>query len=632
MQSARKAKQAGLESSGLELRQPIRNRADIAAIEAMGLEAAVPVATTHALLERSARLYGDRPAIRYLPRGRLDDITVQLSFGQLLEQVNRAANAFRRLGVEREDAVALLMPTCPETLIALFGAQAAGRVCPINYMLSAEHIAELIDHAGATVLVAIGPDPDFPVWDKLADIRTRSKRLRHVVTVDAPVAPECLDFATLLEGESPSLSFPLDLGRDDIAACYHTGGTTGLPKLVQHSHGNEVHVSWFAGMAYDIGPQDVVLNGFPLFHVAGAFVLAGAAIAAGSCTLVPSRLGMRNKDFVRDYWRIVERFRVTLLSGGPTFVSTLMTRPQDGCDLSQVKALFGGGSPVPVELANGFEARFGIPIRAIYGMTEASGMISLVPRHAERRPGSSGLPLPFCEVGVFAPGPDGRPEASRRLPPGEVGMLALRGANISPGYTNPALIEEARLPGGWLVTGDTGRVDPDAQIYVMGRSKDVIIRGGHNIDPLVIEEALLHHPDIELCAAVGQPDPYSGELPVAFVKMKPDRLFDPDAILTAARPHIPEPAAIPKALYVLEEIPLTTTGKVFKPRLRELATEYALARQIADLLPPDAGMELSCAEEMGQRRVTIAIHDAVHAPAIAAHMARFAITYRLVIA
>jgi len=631
MQSARKAEEAGLESSGFGQRHPIRNRADIAAIEAMGLEAAVPVANTHALLERSAQLHGDRPAVLYLPAGRLDDTPVQFTFAQLLDQVNRAANAFRRLGVDRADAVAVLMPTCPETLIALFGAQAAGRVCPINYMLSAEHIAELIDHAGATVLVAIGPDRDFPVWDKLADIRTRSRLLRHVVTVDAPATPDCLDFAALLAGENPALNFALDLGRDDIAACYHTGGTTGLPKLVQHSHGNEVHVSWFAGMAYDIGPQDVVLNGFPLFHVAGAFVLAGAAIAAGACTLIPSRLGMRNKDFVRDYWRIVERFRVTLLSGGPTFVSTLMTRPHDGCDISQVKALFGGGSPVPVELANGFEARFGIPIRAIYGMTEASGMISLVPRHAERRPGSSGLPLPFCEVAAFAPGQDGRPDANRRLPPGEVGMLALRGANISPGYTNPVLTEEARLPGGWLVTGDTGRIDPDAQIYVMGRSKDVIIRGGHNIDPLVIEEALLHHPDIELCAAVGQPDPYSGELPVAFVKMKPDRPFDPDAILEAARPHIPEPAAIPKALYALEEIPLTTTGKVFKPRLRELASEYVLARQIADLLPPDTAMELSCAEEMGQRRVTITIRDAVHAPSIAAHMARFAITYRLVI-
>lgn len=629
MQTAKKAQDQGFATTFDTRRPVISGPEDIRALESLGLEQALPVATTHALLERAARLYPEKPAVQYLMHGSVADTAVTLTFSDLLGQVNRAANAFRKLGVERDNAVALLMPTAPETLIALFGAQAAGRVCPINYMLSPEHIAELLDHAGATVLVTIGPDPDFPIWQKLPAIQERSRTLRHIVVVDAPQGEDCLRFEDLLNAEAETLAFPLDLTRDSIAACYHTGGTTGLPKLVRHSHGNEVHVSWFAGMAYDIGPGDVVLNGFPLFHVAGAFVLAGAAIAAGAATLIPSRLGMRNKAFVQDYWQIVQKHGVTLLSGGPTFVSTLMTRPHDGCDLSHVKALFGGGSPVPVELANGFERRFGIPIRAIYGMTEASGMISLVPRHAERRPGSSGWPLPFCEVGVFAPDAHGKPDPTRRLGPGEIGLLSLRGANISPGYTNDTITAASRMGGDWLVTGDTGRIDPDGQIHVMGRSKDVIIRGGHNIDPVMIEDALLHHGDVELCAAVGQPDPYAGELPVAFVKMKPGRAFDAEALLHIAREHIPEPAALPKALYLLDEIPLTTTGKVYKPRLRELATERTLQHQLQALLPDGCQLSVHCTEELGQRRVTIRLDTVGHRKIVAEHMNRFAFSYEI---
>src|SRR5690606_15752676 len=136
---------------------------------------------------------------------------------------------------------------------------------------------------------------------------------------------------------------------------------------------------------------------------------------------------------------------------------------------------------------------------SIYGMTEAAGMVAVVPRHAVRRPGSSGWPLPFCEVSAFAIDEDGRPDPAQRLDAGTAGALAVRGPNITPGYGRQSLNDAAFLPGGWLSTGDTGRIDPDGQVVVLGRSKDVIIRGGHNIDPLVIEEALMHHPDVELC-------------------------------------------------------------------------------------------------------------------------------------
>lgn len=614
-------------------RRAIRSLADVEELERMDPRSVVPVCSTYELLSRSARLHAKRPALVYLPTGAVDDSPVGMDFEALLASVNRAANLFKGLGIGRADTVALLMPTMPETMVAFFGAQAAGRVCPVNYMLSAEHAAELIDHAGAKVLVALGPDPEIDIWSKIREIKDRSACLTHVLAVGAPPGSDVPDFAEAIASEPAELTFDPAIAADDVAAFFHTGGTTGLPKLVTHTHANEVHVSWFGGMFYDIGPDDLVVNGFPLFHVAGAFVLAGSAIAAGAGTLIPSRLGMRSKPFVRDYWRVVERHGATLLSGGPTFVSTLLSRPADGVDISRVKALFGGGSPMPAGLASAFEQRFGIPVRSIYGMTEAAGMISAVPRHAERRQGSSGWRLPFCEVRAFAADDDGRPDPERPLKPGKHGLLAIRGANVSPGYTDRELSASVQLPGGWLATGDTGRIDPDGQVVVLGRSKDVIIRGGHNIDPLVIEEALMRHPEVEMCAAVGQPDPYAGELPVAFLKLKASGTTDPWQVLESVRRHIPEPAAVPKHLYMVDDIPLTTTGKVFKPALRRLAVEHALKRQLSELLPDGGLVGLTCHEELGQRRVEIELgpEDAERSRRIVSeHMSRLAFPFEFV--
>lgn len=591
-------------------RRPIRDAADVAALARLDYDDVVPVRSTYELLVRSARLHGDRTALVYLPEGTAGDEPRNLTFPALLDAVNRAGNLFRSLGVGRGDTVALLLPAMPETVVAFFAAQAAGRVMPINYMLSAEHIAELIDHAGASVVVALGPDPAFPIWDKIPAIRRLAARPLQVVRAGAADGPDTL--ATLMAAQPAEPIFETAIDRDAIAACFHTGGSTGAPKLVLHSHRNEVHVAWFAGRIYDVGPDDLFLNGFPFFHVAGSIVLAAAAIAAGAGTLIPSRLGMRNKAFVRDYWTIVERWGVTVLSGGPTFVSTLLAQHPGGGGVPGVKALYGGGSPMPGELAARFEERFGVPIRSIYGMTEAAGMIAAVPRHAPRRPGSSGWPLPYCDVGVFAAGEDGRPDPGRPLAAGTAGALAVRGPNVTPGYGSTALNGSAFLPGGWLATGDTGRIDPDGQIVVLGRSKDVIIRGGHNIDPLVIEEALMHHPDVELCAAVGEPDRHAGELPVAFLKLKPGRSAAPDEILESVRRHIPELAAVPKRLYLMDEMPLTTTGKVFKPALRQAATERVLMRDLSALLPDGRIRDISCREEQGQRKVLIRLDPPGH--------------------
>lgn len=617
--------------SAIGWREIIRGLDDIRRVESLPYDDVVPVRSTLELLERSARLFPDRPAITFLPTGSADDVPDVLTYRAFFQRVTRAANAFRRLGVGPDDAVAFLAPTLPDTFVTLFAAQACGRACPINYMLSAEKIAGLIDHAGAKVLVALGPDDELPIAQKIAEIRALSPQIAHVVSIgDAPI-PGAPRLADLIDDAPAAPEFSRDIGCDDIAATYHTGGTTGSPKLVRHTHGNEVHASWFGGLFYGIGPDDTVVNGFPLFHVAGAFVLGGSAFAAGANTVIPSRLGMRSKVFVRDFWRVAERHRVTLLSGGPTFVSTLLegSGPDAPRAAGRIKALVGGGSPMPNALARTFEETFAIPLRSIYGMTEAAGLISIVPRLAERVPGASGWRLPFGEIEVFALAPSGGPDFSRRLPAGQTGAIAVRGPNLSPGYTDPALDAGTFAPAGWVVTGDLGHLAADGQIFVTGRAKDVIIRGGHNIDPAGIEEALMRHPDVQLCAAVGQPDAHAGELPVAFVQPKPGTTPSADDILAATAPLIPERAAIPKRIHIIDALPLTTTGKIFKPDLRLRAAEIAFEEQVRAVVP-NGLLAIACTETGAGRTATIRLDpardDAEARQAVLSVMARYAVT------
>jgi fatty-acyl-CoA synthase len=521
-----------------------------------------------------------------------------LTFAQLQDQVHSAAAGFRSLASADKPTVALLMPAMPETFVSLFAAELAGRVCPVNYMLSPDSIAAILRQTEARILVTLAPDEPLNVWEKVEVLRDMVPALEAVVAVGGGGAPGALPFTDLFRTSGHgNLSAP---ARDDLAAWFHTGGTTGAPKLVRQTHVNQAHVSWFGGLYFGIGPEDVVLNGFPLFHVAGTFVLAGSAIAAGANTLVPSRFGMRNKAFVRDFWKIVARHRVTVLSGGPTFLTSLVATNPDRKKISGVKAHVGGGSFMPEALVRRFEEATGVPVRPIYGMTEAAGMISAVPRHCDAPQGAVGWTLPFGETAAFGP-------SGERLAPGATGALRIRGPNVSPGYG--ATLHGQRDPTAWFETGDLGYVAADGAVFVTGRAKDVIIRGGHNIDPAGIEEALVRHPDVAQCAAVGMPDAYAGELPMAFVQLKGDADFDEAQLRDFAADHVPERAAIPVRIVALDDLPLTTTGKIFRPKLRERAAELAFRRLIEENVGGAGGFALSCNDTSDGRALTVTLSE-----------------------
>ncbi len=563
--------------------KPFRTLADIRALEALPYATQIPARSPVGLIARAAALFPQRDALVFLPSGDLDLPPERVRYVQLLEQIHRAANLFRSLGVGPDDAVAILAPNIPSTHYALWGAQLAGRACPINYLLQPDHIAALLQASGARVIVALGPNSELDIWSTVRQVIALHPLPVIAIGVPGAAPHDAMDFATALRDQPAALAFDAAPHPDRIAACFHTGGTTGAPKLALHTQGNEAHTGWFAPAFYGFDESTVEINGFPLFHVAGAFVYGLALLAVGATQVLPTLTGMRNAGFVRNYWKFCEREGVTALACVPTVLATLSHTPVDA-DIASVRVAYTGGSPLPPELAAQFESRTGIPVRNILGMTECAGIISIEPFHAPRVPGSTGLPLPYAQVRAVRWTND-EVRLQQECASGETGVIVVRGPHVSPGYSDPAR-NAGMFQDGWLVSGDLGLIDAQGCVHITGRAKDVIIRGSHNIDPGLVEDAFLAHRAVAMCAVVGEPDAYAGELPVAYVMLRPGMEIDPAQLLAEVAPSVYERPAAPRRLTVLPSLPLTAIGKVYKPALRLLAIETRLAELLAPLGAP----------------------------------------------
>ena len=589
----------------------LSNLSDIESLEAQPYSEVVIARTTTELIAQAAARFPERDAFRYLPDADLATPARRVSYRELMAQIHRAANLFAAMGVGPDDAVAILAPNMPETHYALWGAQVVGRACPINYLLQPDHIAALLKAANAKVMVALGPNDELDIWPtalkvrQLCDIPVLQIRATGVAAADR-VATEMADvdatqesvFQDLLARQSPEPDHELQARmsraahhpQTAIAACFHTGGTTGAPKLALHTHANEVHTSSLAPRFYGFDEDTVEINGFPLFHVAGAFVYGLSVLCVGGTQILPTLTGMRNAAFVSNYWKFCEREQVTALACVPTVLATLLNLPVNG-DISRVQVAYTGGSPLPGELAAQFERALRIPVRNILGMTESAGLVCIEPFGAPRVPGSVGLRLPYTQVRVVR-WVDGNAQMHDDCAAGETGVVVVRGPHVSPGYSdatrNAGMFQTLSNGEHWLISGDLGHLDVQGFCHITGRAKDVIIRGSHNIDPGLVEDAFLAHPDIDLCAVVGEPDAYAGELPVVFVTLKPGRVHDAATaagLLADVAPGIYERPAVPKRLTILDTLPMTAVGKIFKPALRLRAIEVKLADMLEGVAP-----------------------------------------------
>jgi len=583
-------------------RKPVRGLADIFALENEPWQDQLSARTTYEVLRHAATRHPQRTALRFVLQGDVEAPAFTLSYQDLLERVTQAANAFHRAGIGPDRAVALLLPNLPDTHAALWGAQAAGIANPINPMLDVDHIAAIVEATGAEALVTLAPLPGSDVWQKAVAVAERCATIRtlFVVDMDAYVEPSqrqmlqalrastplpqrdglrVVPFATALAQEAADvLTHGRSIQPNDVCAYFHTGGTTGLPKVAAHTHLNECFV---AAMLPLLQPDHhIVLCGLPLFHVNGALVTGLAAFNAGWEVVMLTPQGYRGPGVLPNFWQLVERFRATSFSGVPTIFATLANLPTNGADISSLRQAFCGAAPLPPEVARRFEAVAGIPLCEGYGLTEAACISAVQPAGVARRPGSVGLRLPHQALQPWKV--DGNGRAVTPCIVGEVGVIGLNGPNVFPGYLRERDNEGIWLNPGWLNTGDLGYLDTDGFLHLTGRAKDLIIRGGHNIDPALIEDALLRHPAVAMAAAVGQPDAHAGELPMAFVTLKPGATAEADELLAAARELVQERAAAPVRIEILPQMALTAVGKVAKAELRLRAAQSVFHQLLAD--------------------------------------------------
>jgi len=521
-----------------------------------------------------------------------------LTWRTLHQKTSQAANMFRGLGVGPKDVVAYVLPNSNETVLTLLGGAVAGIVNPINPLLDPEQIGAILRETNAKVVVTLKAFPKTDVGQKTAAAVALAPNVQAVVEVDLnryltppkswivplvrpknPVShsAKVYDFNTLLNAQNKTLDFE-DVQDDRVAAYFHTGGTTGMPKVAQHLYSGMIYNGWL-GHRLLFSETDNVICPLPLFHVFASHVILMAMVASGAHVVFPTPAGYRGDGVFDNFWKLIERWKISFIITVPTAISALMQRPVDA-DISTVKTSFSGSAPLPLELFRRFEKATGVAIVEGYGLTEATCLVSCNPPEGEKKVGSIGLRFPYTDVRIVKTVDGQLVECDTD----EIGEICVSNPGVYAGntYTEADKNKDLYYQGTHLRTGDLGRIDADSYLWITGRAKDLIIRGGHNIDPAIIEEALLGHDAVAFAGAIGQPDGHAGELPCAYVELVAGANVTVDELMQHCANIITERAAMPKYIEVLSELPKTAVGKVFKPDLRKSAITRIYNAALAD--------------------------------------------------
>jgi fatty-acyl-CoA synthase len=585
------------------LERPLRSLADIESIERTPLDERLKVADFSRRVDLGlAARDPDDTAIFYVPDGNVDRPAQQISFRKLRKNIDRTASLLHAHGIGRNDVVAVVLPNVPQIYWSILGAIAAGIVFVINWMTEPHSLLRLLKEADVKAVIALGPTPGFKIWESLTAIAGNLPPATPIWSVAGPEG-EVLDRTEL----DVALAATVDRGEverdfvsgDTIGAYVHSGGTTGLPKIVKLSHRNMSYRHWTLQLATKLFVGEVIPHDTPMFHVGGLIGRCLPPLASGASILIPSIMGARDKRYIANYWKFVEKYRLTRLSGVPTTLAVLAKSPPHQIDLSSLEPYFiTGATALPISVRQAFERVSGVRVLNSYGMTENTASIAIDPRDGVSKEAGSGIRLPYTQIRAVAMNEHGGD--TRPCGPNEIGMLQIKSPGITPGYLNPAHEAGSRTDDGWLITGDLGRVDDDGYVFVTGRAKDIIIRGGHNIDPALIEEPLLQLPEVLHAAAVGKPDSYAGEIPVAYVQLVRGARTKAADIVAFLQERIAERAALPKEIIIVDKLPLTGVGKPLKTALRRDIAE----RTFRSLLSEATGLSW----ESGRLEIAVQPH------------------------
>lgn len=572
----------------------------------------VPV-TMYDFLTSVKDRFPDRPAVSFQILSGPKDKAETLSWTDFHAKSVQAANMFRDLGIKETDTIAYVLPICHEASITLMGGMMAGIVNPVNPLLEPEQIAGILRETKAKVVVTLKAFPKTDVAQKCAEAVRHATGVHTVLEVDLNryLTPPKSWIVPLVRPKNPGdhhavvknfnaelAKYPTVLQHDDpkkdrVAAYFHTGGTTGTPKVAQHTYAGMIYNGWL-GDRLLFSEDDSVMCPLPLFHVFACHVILMAAVASGAHVVFPTPAGYRGDGVFDNFWKLIERWQTTFIITVPTAVAALMQRPVDA-DISSVKTAFSGSAPMPMELFKRFTDSSGVTIVEGYGLTEATCLVSCNPPAGEKKVGSVGIAFPHTDIRIIKTADGQLVECAVD----EVGEICVANPGVMAGRTYTEAEKNADLfyLGTHLRTGDLGRMDADGYLWITGRAKDLIIRGGHNIDPAEIEEALLLHPSVAFAGAIGQPDAFAGELPCAYVELVEGASVSADELMEHANTQVHERAARPKHVEVVPELPKTAVGKIFKPDLRKMAIT-----RVYDAALAEAGLDVRVAEVVDDKK------------------------------
>ncbi|MBK9101069.1 MAG: long-chain fatty acid--CoA ligase [Austwickia sp.] len=485
-------------------------------------------------LTATAAAHPDRVALK------MDDD--EYSFAKLDDTCARFAGWLTAQGIEPGDRVALSLPNLPAFVVVYYGVlRMGGVVVPMNPLFVPREVSYYLEDSGAKLLVGL---PGTPAEQGSAD-----SGVTFLPVTDLPA----------VLGAANPMNEVAERDDEDTAVLLYTSGTTGRPKGAELRHGNlQSNQKTSADTLFKATPEDVVMGCLPLFHVFGMTAAMNIAIAYGcTLTMLPRFEPMKALE-------IIERDRATVFLGVPTmYAAMLAAKDAKQWDMGSLRLCVSGGSSMPVEVMKAFEKAFDVMILEGYGLSETSPVASFNHPDRERKPGSIGTPIAGVEMRLFPVEGGDAP-----VPVGEIGEIAIRGENIMRGYWNrPDATAEAIREGGWFYSGDLARQDEDGYYFIVDRSKDLIIRGGYNVYPREVEEALYEHPAIAEAAVVGVPHPTHGEEVAAYVVLKPGTQASTEEIQAFVKERV-APYKYPRIITVMGELPKGATGKILKRELR----------------------------------------------------------------
>ncbi|MBC7246462.1 MAG: long-chain fatty acid--CoA ligase [Actinobacteria bacterium] len=475
-----------------------------------------------------------------------------ISYGELLSRVNRLANALRELGIDENSKVAVLLRNVPEFVVSYYAVLGLGAVVvPLCYMCLAEEVEKIVCDSAVETLIT-----NFEFDDMVRELQnSMCSQISRIIVSEAPELEGVIQFEKLLEGRSEDLK-PVERSADDVAAILYAPTSSKVVRGCMLTHGN---LDWNAEAVQKMDvltSEDVVMGVLPFFAAYGQSCVMNASIKAG-CSIV-----LHESFIPGEVLKSLQHEQVTVFFGVPTMYVYILNHPLIyQYDLGSVRLWVCGGAPFPREVMERWNNELGARIYEGYGLTEAAPVVTMQPLDGPYKIGSIGVPVEGVEVKVVD-------EEGRELSRGEVGELIVRGPNVMKGYYNKPEETEKVLRDGWLHTGDMVYMDNDGYLFIVGRKKDLIIRGGFNIYPREIEEVLVSHPLISEAAVVGVPNKYLGEEVKAYVKQKPGSNLTEEQVLEYCEERLPY-YKTPKFVVFVKSFKKDPSGQILKDLIED---------------------------------------------------------------